>query len=100
MSRDKEDARAAAAHVLRGAAGAVAGSETMNPQPSRMKKGTRVWTCDGCKATGTWGDGWRYMPGIISETNKCSDDGVLPIAFCSDACEDAWISRSSARGEP
>lgn len=69
----------------------------MSPQPSRVKKGTRVWTCDECKATGTWGTGWHYLQGIISETNKCSDDGVLPVAFCSDACEDVWLAKAVAR---
>ena len=69
----------------------------MSTQPSRMKKGTRSWKCDECKATATWKEGWRYLPGIISEANKCIDDGVLPIAFCSDACEDAWLNKATKR---
>jgi len=69
----------------------------MSPQPSRVKKGTRVWTCDQCGKTGLWGGAWHYLPGIISDANKCSDGGVLPVAFCSDACDDAWLAKAVKR---
>ena len=58
------------------------------------KKGTRLWTCDECGKRETWRAGWHCLPGIISEENDDGDGMVFPVAFDSDACEDAWLRKA------
>jgi hypothetical protein len=58
-----------------------------------VKKGVRVFTCDHCKIRETWGEGWRYLPGVESEANNDGDGLLYPASFCSDECEDTWLNR-------
>lgn len=58
-----------------------------------MTKGTRVWICDGCGKRETWRKGWSYLIGVESIANSPTPDGlILPMAICSDACEDKALA--------
>lgn len=63
-----------------------------------MKKGERVWTCDGCGKRETWRKGWSYLPGVESPANSPDQDGLLlPLAGCSDACVNVALDRELAK---
>ncbi len=57
-----------------------------------MKKGTRVWTCDGCGKRETWRKGWSCWPCIESPANSVGGL-LLPLAGCSEKCADEALER-------
>ena len=60
-----------------------------------FKKGVRVWICDGCGKREQWRKGWHHLPGVVSLANVHEDPSlVLPLAFCSDACEDVALAKA------
>jgi hypothetical protein len=61
--------------------GVASNEETLRRRA--MKKGVRVWTCDGCGKRETWRRGWMWWPGVVSPR-----DPEQPAVACSDACED------------
>lgn len=64
----------------------------------RQKKGTRVWTCDGCGKRETWRKGWGYLFGIESPANSPTPDGLLlPLAGCSPKCLDDALDKELAK---
>ncbi len=63
-----------------------------------MKKGTHVWTCDGCGKRETWRKGWSYWPGVESPANSPDAKGLLlPLAGCSPKCADDALDREVAK---
>lgn len=60
-----------------------------------MKKGVRVWTCDGCGKRETWRKGWGYLQCVVSPANP-----GYPMSTCSDACEDVALRRAIDEPNP
>lgn len=59
-----------------------------------MKKGTRVWTCDGCGKSETWRHGWKHLEGVESPSNGPTSEGLLlPLSGCSETCVAKAIDR-------
>lgn len=62
-----------------------------------MKKGVRVWICDGCGKRETWRKGWAYLPCVESPANSPTAAGLLlPMSGCSDACLDKALEKAMA----
>jgi hypothetical protein len=57
-----------------------------------MKKGERVWTCDGCGKRETWRKGWMHWYGVTSPTNP-----EHRAVACSDACEDVVLAAAGGK---
>jgi hypothetical protein len=43
----------------------------------RTPKGTRLWTCSGCRFTGVWRDGWLTYGSYAQQ-----DDGYCERVYC------------------
>jgi endogenous inhibitor of DNA gyrase (YacG/DUF329 family) len=63
-----------------------------------VKKGVRIWTCDGCGKRETWRKGWFYLPCVESPSNVGEKAAGLfyQAAFCSGRCEDVGLARMLA----
>lgn len=62
---------------------------------SVVKKGVRIWTCDGCGKRETWRNGWHYFPGCESPRNvDPTGKLIFPASVCSDACADTYLKEA------
>lgn len=66
----------------------------------KVSKSGVLHDCEQCGKRAPWGPGWRHIHGPIESKHLGSKGQLMPVRWCSDACEDRWYAEYFATSAP